>query len=205
MADAMFGSASKQIGTVGASWVSSYGSPGYNDTSTQFSASSGIYRDIGRDWGARHRELATPSDISSGTQANEPIGVQSTRPAVTPHSLTPSTVLVVGMHKWAGEIIAVEGEVLTAEFLPLDQEGPTFTADFDLKLLGPDYHLAKPGGTVYLTTRLIDNQSGYPEAMTNLRLRRPRRWSARELADTLKRARATAAAIQRHVGLPARQ
>jgi hypothetical protein len=104
------------------------------------------------------------------------------------------------MHKWAGEIITIEGAVLTAEFLPLDQEGPTFTADFDLKLLGPDYRLAKPGGIVYLTTRLIEDQSGYPEAMTNLRLRRPRRWSARELADTTKRAKATAAAIQRHVG-----
>jgi hypothetical protein len=104
------------------------------------------------------------------------------------------------MHKWAGEIIEVEDDVLTAEFTPLDQEGPTFTADFDLKLLGPDCRLAKPGGTVYLTTRFIEDQSGYPEAMTNLRLRRPRRWSARELADTLRRAQATAAKIQRHVG-----
>lgn len=187
-----------ETGTIGESWKSTYGDPGYSNTSTQFS--SDLYRQIGQNWIARQQGLAIPSDASSGVQANEPTGVRATNPAASPSLLTPSMDAVVGLHKWAGEILAIEDQVLTAEFTPLDREGPTFTADFDLKLLGPDCPLAKPGGIVYLTTRLIEDESGYPEAMTNLRLRRPRRWSARELADTLRRARTTAAAIQRHAG-----
>jgi hypothetical protein len=200
MADSMVGSIAKQIGTVGESWIPRYGGSGYSDTSTQFPASSDIYRDIERNWLARQQEAVIVSDSSSAVRANEQIGVRSTGPEVSPGLLTPSAAVVVDMHKWAGEIIAIEDGVLTAEFMSLDREGPTFTADFELKLLGPDCPLAKPGGTVYLTTRFLEDQSGYPEAMTNLRLRRPRRWSARELADTMQRARATAAAIQRHVG-----
>lgn len=200
MAESAVGSVSEQMETAGESWMSGYGNPSYSDASTQFSSSSNIYRNLSRNWVARQQEVAIPSNMLSGTQANEPADVRSTKSAVTSDLLTPSTVVVVGLHKWAGEIIAIEDGVLTAEFISLDQEGVTFTADFDLKLLGPDYRLAQPGGTVYLTTRLLEDQSGYPDALTNLRLRRPRRWSARELADTLRRARATAAAIQRHVG-----
>jgi hypothetical protein len=196
MTDSRVNTAGDTAGAAARPWTSQYDGLNHNSTSTHSPASSDAYGQIGRYWVACQQEVA--NRISSEAWANEPVGSRPTKSEVTSDLLAPSSTTVVGMHKWAGEIIEIEDDVLTADFVPVDQDGPTFTADFDLKLLGPDRRLAKPGGTVYLTTRFIEGDSGYPEAMTNLRLRRPRRWSARELADTVRRARATAARTQRH-------
>ena len=96
---------------------------------------------------------------------------------------------IVGLQKWAGQIYSVENGLCTVELLPLDHDGPALFADFDLRLLAPDEREAKPGAIVYLTTRMIQGDSGHVEAVTNLRLRHPRRWSRAELNEVKQRGR----------------
>jgi hypothetical protein len=100
-----------------------------------------------------------------------------------------ATTRIVGLQKWAGQICSVEKGLFTVELRPLDHDGPTLFADFDLRLLAPDEREAKPGAIVYLTTRMIQGDSGRVEAVTNVRLRHPRRWSRAELNEVKQRGR----------------
>jgi hypothetical protein len=106
--------------------------------------------------------------------------------------------LVVGLQRWAGQIVSIDDGLLSAELHPLDHEGEVIVADFELRLLGPDASAARRGAVVYLTTRLIEDKSGAVEAMSRLRLRRTRQWSKKELDDTMSRARLRAASIGAH-------
>lgn len=99
------------------------------------------------------------------------------------------TSRIIGLQKWAGQIHSVESGLFTVELLPLDHDGPVLFADFDLRLLAPDERKAKPGAIVYLTTRMIQGDSGRVEAVTNVRLRHPRRWSRDELNEVKRRGR----------------
>jgi hypothetical protein len=80
----------------------------------------------------------------------------------------------------------------------LDEDAEPIVADFDRRLLGADSPLAFNGGVVYLTTRMIEGQDGDVEAMTRLRLRRPRRWTADELSQINERARKRARSIAKY-------
>jgi hypothetical protein len=74
---------------------------------------------------------------------------------------------VLGMQKWAGSILAIEEDILTVELFPLDHDGPSLVADFDIRLLSPDQSLAKQGSVVYLTTRLIEDEWGKTQPQPN--------------------------------------
>ncbi len=117
---------------------------------------------------------------------------------ISSHRLEMRQQRVLGMQKWVGSITAVEDGMLTAELFPFDHDGPSLVADFDLSLLSPDDSLAKPGGVVYLTTRIIEGDWGQKTATTQLRLRRPRHWSRRDLDDILALARQRARILQSH-------
>jgi hypothetical protein len=105
---------------------------------------------------------------------------------------------ILGMHKWIGSIVAVEDGILTAELFPFDHDGPSLVADFDLDLLSPDESLAAPGSVIYLTTRIIEADWGQKTATTQLRLRRPWRWSKQDLDEVLAQARRRAYRLQGH-------
>ena len=108
--------------------------------------------------------------------------------SITPIDPT-GTSRIVGLRKWAGQIHSVENGLFTVELLPLDHDGPELFADFELELLAPDERKAKPGAIVYLTTRMIQVDSGHVEAVTNVRLRQARRWSRTELDEVERRGR----------------
>jgi hypothetical protein len=105
---------------------------------------------------------------------------------------------IVGLQKWAGQIYSIDNGLITIELVPLDHDGPTLFADFDLRLIAPDERKAKPGAIVYLTTRMIQGNSGHVEAVTNLRLRHPRRWSRAELSEVKRRGRDRAKSFARY-------
>ena len=96
---------------------------------------------------------------------------------------------ILGIRKWIGTILAIEDGLLTAEMFPFDHDGPALVTDFELRLLAPDQALAAPGGIVYLTTRTISDDWGQETATTQLRLRRPWRWTQEELGEILSGAR----------------
>jgi hypothetical protein len=126
--------------------------------------------------------LITDSELGAPVSAADPAGND----------------LIVGLQKWVGQINSVEKGIFTAELLPLDHDGPVLFADFDLRLLAPDERKAKPGAILYLTTRMIQGDSGHVEAVTNVRLRQPRRWSRVELNEVKRRGRDRARAFARY-------
>lgn len=42
---------------------------------------------------------------------------------------------ILGMRKWEGRVIEIGDDLLTAELVPLDHDGPILRADFDIDLL----------------------------------------------------------------------
>lgn len=109
-----------------------------------------------------------------------------------------NTSRVVGLKKWAGQVQSVHNEVLTVHLHPVDHDGPSLSADFDIALLAPDEAAVRQGAVVYLTTRMVQSQSGRIEAMTQLRLRRLRRWSKEELEEIMRLSRARARKFANH-------
>lgn len=109
------------------------------------------------------------------------------------------TELVVGLKKWTGVIQQVEEDLFTAELTPIDHEGPTLLADFDLALLAPDAATVTPGDVIYLTTRFVTGIRGYTTATTQIRLRRAGHWSENELAEIREAARRSADQFSQYV------
>lgn len=126
------------------------------------------------------------SGFATGAKVTSAVGSQ-----LDPSSRSSSaaTSHIVGLQKWVGQIHSVINGLITVELHPLDHDGPTLFADFDLRLLSPDEREAKSGAIVYLTTRMIQGDSGHVEAVTNLRLRHPRRWSRTEISEVKRRGR----------------
>lgn len=108
------------------------------------------------------------------------------------------TSRIIGLQKWVGQIHSVENGLFTAELRPLDHDGPELFADFELRLLAPDEQQAQPGAIVYLTTRMIQVDSGRVEAVTYIRLRHPRRWSKTELDEVKRRGRDRASSFAKY-------
>lgn len=113
-----------------------------------------------------------------------------------PYSLEPGHIL--GMKKWEGRVLEVENDLLTAELSPLDHEGPSLQADFELNLLAPDDTQVQVGDTIYLTVRTIQ-EKGYRSVTSTLRLRRVGKWSELELAQARSRAKRRQEAFQQYV------
>jgi hypothetical protein len=136
--------------------------------------------------------------LTAAFEASETRAAQSDFPGTnTPGGVT-GTSRIVGLQKWAGQVYSVDNGLITVELVPLDHDGPTLFADFDLRLIAPDERKAKPGAIVYLTTRMIQGNSGHVEAVTNLRLRHPRRWSRAELSEVKRRGRDRAKSFARY-------
>jgi hypothetical protein len=188
---------SELLATASASWSADLPTSVFANAPSEVSSGSDAYRQIVRNWLAGQNAGRSAEGLASDRR-NERIDFPSTQPDLSSDTLAPSANVVVGMRKWVGEIVSIQDDLLTLELFPLGREAPVLVADFNLNLLAPDVPLARPGGIVYLTTRLVQEQSGYVEAMTNLRLRRPRRWAAEELSATMTRARARAKAIGKH-------
>jgi hypothetical protein len=87
---------------------------------------------------------------------------------------------VVGLHRWEGRVIEIEGDIFAAELYPLDHDGPELVADFDLDLLAGDGDEILPGTRFYLTTRIIE-YNGRKDVTSSLRLRRLGRWKDTDL------------------------
>jgi hypothetical protein len=104
---------------------------------------------------------------------------------------------ILGMNKWEGRIIEIEDGLFSAELTPLDHEGPTLVADFDLKLLAPDDTLVRPGDVVYLTVRTV-REFGYVTTTSGLRLRRVARWSESELNAAWRAGQQESRALQEY-------
>lgn len=155
------------------------------------------YVTLAQGWAARWRGEGTSGTLPT-PRPTERSGTTSAAPQ--PTRLVPTTggLPILGMHKWAGSILSIEDGLLTAELFPLDHEGPSLVADFDLDLLAPDESAAKPGDVVYLTTRLIQGRWGHKEATTHLRLRRPGRWTESEVDDIYRRAADKARILARY-------
>jgi hypothetical protein len=133
---------------------------------------------------SRWAALASQQDpIGTSGQAttNGQAGTGRTNPARTPPPGPREQI--VGLRKWAGVIQVIEDDLLTVELAPLDHEGPTLLADFDLDLLAPDDTAAGVGDVVYLTTRIVRGRWGHKEVTSHLRLRRVGRWSREELRE----------------------
>lgn len=105
---------------------------------------------------------------------------------------------IVGLQKWEGRITTVENDVITAELTPLDHEGPTLLADFDLDLLTPDDGAVEPGDLVYLTVRTVRGRGNSKSVTSSLRLKRMGRWSESELQRVRDRARTKWESIHQH-------
>ena len=160
-----------------------------------------MYADVAREWLATERlKRAAPTTRQQATATTTSSShAEGTMSALYSDSLAPmGAQRVIGMHKWAGQITAIDLQSLTTELYPLDHDGEPTIADFDRKLLGTDSSLAVVGSVVYLTTRLVQDRDGDVEAMTRLRLRRPWRWSAEELSAVFIRARKRAKSIAKY-------
>lgn len=140
---------------------------------------------------AGHGSSASLRESASRWQAREPRDLDANptpvkseeRPENRPGRLRPSRERVVGLKKWEGSILEVADGLITVELTPFDHEGPELIADFDADLLGEDADSVAPGDIVYLTTRTVQGARGYPYRTSSLKLRRPGRWSERELRE----------------------
>ncbi|WP_435057213.1 hypothetical protein [Streptomyces sp. bgisy060] len=97
---------------------------------------------------------------------------------------------VSGLDKWEGKILAVEGDIFTAELYPIDREGMPITAEFDVDLLGADAADAVPGDTFYLSIRTVKSPGSRPVRTESIRLRRLGRISQEELKSAYAEAEA---------------
>jgi hypothetical protein len=95
---------------------------------------------------------------------------------------------ITGLDKWEGKVLEVEGEIFTAELYPIDREGMSITADFDLELLGSDAAAIVPGDVFYLSVRTVKVPGARPARTENLRLRRLGRISAEEVQTAYAKA-----------------
>jgi hypothetical protein len=108
---------------------------------------------------------------------------------------------IIGLRKWQGRVLEVDGDVLTAELRPLDpaEDSATVHAYFDLDQLSPDQSEVGPGDAFYLTVRIVGEGSGLRTTTSSLRLRRLGRWSESEIEEIGDRARSRLARIQQYV------
>lgn len=111
---------------------------------------------------------------------------------------------VIGLRKWAGQIESINDGLMTIHLYPADHDGPAMIADFNIALLGSSGSAVRPGAVVYLTTRTVLSHFGHVEGMTQLRLRRPRRWTKAELDEINRRSRARAKKLADHANRSAR-
>jgi len=162
--------------------------------------SSEFYDDAVARWTNITREPGkSVTDPDNSTQGAVALATSASRqrPPVTAER-------VVGMRKWAGAITDISDGILTVELAPLDHEGPTLVADFELALLAPDDSYAQVGDVVYLTTRMVRGRWGHLEATSHLRLRRAGQWSAEELRKVLSQAAERSKAFERYENGPTR-
>jgi hypothetical protein len=158
------------------------------------SSTASIFEDTVRTWLALRGVQSSDKVQVSVTSEKPPVRLSSTLPEPP---LGPPVLKrpdrVVGLKRWTGLILEIADDLLTVELTPTDHEGPRFHAEFDLSLLAPDEAEAQPGDIVYLTTRFVQAASGYSTATTQLRLRRPGKWSEMEVAEITELAKQHAA------------
>jgi len=133
------------------------------------------------------KTASTGSVVVAGTGTSNLSVFSAPRTASTTSPPSRTAELVTGLKKWTGVIQEIEAGLFTAELLPLDHEGPSLLADFDLNLLAPDDAAVGIGDVIYLTTRYVrayDRRGrGYQTATTQVRLRRLGQWSESELRE----------------------
>lgn len=133
--------------------------------------------------------VASPTLFLSPTSLSERQDlINSAGSAAQAAHTAPASLNVVGMHRWEGRILDIDGDVFSAELTPIDHDGPPLVADFDLMLLETDDAEVGPESGFYLTTRIIE-VNGRKEATSSLRLRRLGRWTEKELEEARNEAR----------------
>jgi hypothetical protein len=144
-------------------------------------------------------DSAGPVTVTVAGTSNPSAFTATSRTASTAPPRSRPDELVTGLKKWTGVIQQVEAGLFTAELLPLDHEGPSLLADFDLNLLAPDDTAVGIGDVIYLTTRYVQAYDrrgrGYQTATTQVRLRRLGQWSEKELTEIERQAQRDAAEL----------
>jgi hypothetical protein len=122
--------------------------------------------------------VVTDGTVPTGNTTSVPTQTGQPEPGVSTLSTSPAQVRpvglaqITGLDKWEGKVLEVEGDIFTAELFPIDREGISITADFDLELLGSDAATIVPGDVFYLSVRTVKAYGMRPARTENLRLRR---------------------------------
>ncbi|MGW4126989.1 hypothetical protein [Amycolatopsis japonica] len=94
---------------------------------------------------------------------------------------------ITGMQKWEGRVLRIVDDFFEAELSPIDHDGPTVVADFEVsqisEQLAPDsLHV---GDLFYVTVRTVTDAGNVPLRTSALRIKRVGRWVEEEL-DRIK-------------------
>jgi hypothetical protein len=107
---------------------------------------------------------------------------------------------IAGMEKWQGVITEVGEDEFTAELVPIDHDGPTVVAEFDLAAVTPsevdDFVV---GASFYLAVRTVDNPGRGRSLTSVLRLRRLGVWTVKELDEVRWNATHAAARAAKYI------
>lgn len=144
----------------------------------------GAGRDAADPLGVTHPRLISANTVNaqpdSSTKMPSPYFARSRRPPF----LSDAAPRITGMRKWQGYIHAVseDGSEFTAELIPLDNDGPSVVAEFDMERVAEaDREDMLPGASFYFAARTVDGPTG--RALTSsIRVRRLGRWTAEDVA-----------------------
>lgn len=147
------------------------------------------YRQVDNDSTARIGEVKADTALWAAAHRLKTLASPATTSAVVPDER------VIGMEKWEGRVVEIDGDLFTAELVSLDSNSAIVFADFDLDVLTPsDREGLSVGDTFYLTVRTISDK-GLRTRTSSVRLRRLGAWAEQDLI----RARADAEELRRSV------
>jgi hypothetical protein len=144
------------------------------------------------------KRVSNTTGTSAVTQAEPATAASTVAPTSAARSAVPMSIM--GMHKWSGRIVEIDGDILTAELTPVDHNGPAVLADFQLSDLDADEdEEVQVGDLFYLAVRTIRDRGRRRTRTSTLLLRRLGRWSADELNASAAEAASALRALKDNV------
>ena len=113
---------------------------------------------------------------------------------------------VSGLQTWQGRVLDIDAEIFSAEIVPIDHDGPTLVADFQVSKLAPqddsgELHI---GDVFYLTVRTIKDKGNLPSTTSSLRMKRVGHWTEQELESARSEANLLLDEIMKYAERPPR-